>query len=92
MSEAGTNRLRASLVPMACLVAVAVMLSPVRPFPLLAVPFALFLVALRPRDLFGLATAVVLLALVFRVNRQTLIRAGSCSEAGVCWPGDCSSP
>lgn len=68
MSEAGTNRLRASLVPMACLVAVAVMLSPVRPFPLLAVPFALFLVALRPRDLFGLATAVVLLALVFLVG------------------------
>ena len=65
MTRAGTNRLRASLAPMASLVAVAVLLAPVRPFPLLAVPFALFLVAFRPRDFFGVATAAVLLALVF---------------------------
>jgi hypothetical protein len=65
VTGAGTKRLGGSLAPLACLVAVAVLLAPVRPFPLLAVPFALFLVAFRPRDLFGLATAAVLLALVF---------------------------
>ncbi len=66
MSESGPGRLRASLAPVGALVAVAVLVSPIRPFPLLAVPFALLLVALRPRDLFGLATAAVLLVLVFR--------------------------
>ena len=59
VSAAGTNRLRASLVPLASLVAVAVLLSPVRPFPLLAVPFALFLVAFRPRDVFGLTLSLI---------------------------------
>ena len=68
MTEAGTNRLRASLAPIACLVAAVVLLSPIRPFPLLAIPFAMFLAAFRPRDLFGLATAAVLLALVFRAG------------------------
>ena len=66
VTEAGTNRLRDSLAPIASLVAVAVLVSPIRPFPLLAVPFALLLVAFRPREMFGLATAAVLLALVFR--------------------------
>jgi len=49
-------------------VAVVVLVSPIRPFPLLAVPFALLLVAFRPRDLFGLTTALVLLVLVFRIG------------------------
>jgi hypothetical protein len=53
---------------MVSLVAVAVLLSPIRPFPLLAVPFALFLLAFRPRELFGLVTAAVLLVLVFRAG------------------------
>ncbi len=68
MTEAGTYRLRGSLAPITCLVAVALLVSPIRPFPLLAVPFALLLVAFRPRELFGLATAAVLLVLVFRVG------------------------
>jgi len=66
MSGSGPGRARASLAPVAALVAVAVLVSPIRPFPLLAVPFALLLLAFRTRDLFGLATAAVLLALVFR--------------------------
>lgn len=68
VTEAGANRLRDSLAPIASLVAVAVLVSPIRPFPLLAVPFALLLVAFRPREMFGLATAAVLLALVFRAG------------------------
>ncbi|MGW8281992.1 MAG: hypothetical protein ACWGON_01725, partial [Gemmatimonadota bacterium] len=66
MTESGRGRVRTSLAPVAALVAVAVLVSPIGPFPLLALPFALLLLAFRPRDLFGLATAAVLLALVFR--------------------------
>jgi len=51
---------------MLALLAVAVLVSPVSPFPLLAIPFALMLVAFRTRDLFGLGAALVLLYLVFR--------------------------
>lgn len=79
--------MRASLAPVAALVAVAVLVSPIRPFPLLAVPFALLLLAFRPRDLFGLATAAVLLALVFRPGQLELesgwfISRGWCLLAG----------
>lgn len=54
-----------TLVPIAGLLAVAVFVAPVRPFPLLAVPFALLLLGLRTREPFGVAAALLLLALVF---------------------------
>jgi hypothetical protein len=50
------------------LLAVAVLIAPVGPFPLLAIPFALLLAAFRPKELFGLAVAVVLMFLVFRTT------------------------
>ena len=51
---------------MLALLAVALLVAPVAPFPLLAIPFALLLAAFRPRDMFGVAVAVVLMVLVFR--------------------------
>ncbi len=56
---------RGAFVPIAALLAAAVFLAPVRPFPLLAVPFALLLLGLRARETFGVAAALLLLALVF---------------------------
>jgi hypothetical protein len=55
-----------SLASTVALLAAALLLSPVGPFPLLAIPFALLLAAFRPKDLFGIGAAIVLLVLVFR--------------------------
>ncbi|MEJ2482728.1 MAG: hypothetical protein P8049_06330 [Gemmatimonadota bacterium] len=60
------DRNRGTLAPMLALLAVALLIAPVGPFPLLAIPFALLLLAFRPRDLFGVAAAAVLIFLVFR--------------------------
>ncbi|MFO7588215.1 MAG: hypothetical protein R6X22_09100 [Gemmatimonadota bacterium] len=59
-----TGRRRA-LVPLAAMLAVAVLVAPARPFPILAVPFALLLLGLRYREPFGVAAALLLLGLVF---------------------------
>jgi hypothetical protein len=51
---------------MLALLTVALFVAPVAPFPLLAIPFALLLAAFRPRDLFSLLVAAVLVLLIFR--------------------------
>ena len=56
---------RGAVAPIAALLAVALFVAPVPPFPLLAVPFALLLLGLRTREPFGVAAALLLLALVF---------------------------
>ena len=54
------------LAAIVVLLVVAILLSPVSPVPLLAIPFALMLVAFRPGDLFALGVSLVLLILMFR--------------------------
>jgi len=67
VTEAGGERNGGTLAPMLALLAVALLIAPVGPFPILAIPFALLLLAFRPGDLFGIAAAAVLMILVFRV-------------------------
>ncbi|MCL7927982.1 MAG: hypothetical protein M8841_09375 [marine benthic group bacterium] len=66
MTGAARERSAGTLAPMLALLAVAILIAPIGPFPLLAIPFALLLVAFRPRDLFGVVVAAVLMLLVFR--------------------------
>lgn len=56
---------RSAVAPLAAMLGVAVLVAPARPFPLLAVPFALLLFGLRFREPFGVAAALLLMALVF---------------------------
>ena len=56
---------RGTVVSLAALLAVAVFVAPVWAFPLLAVPFALLLLGQRTGEPFGVAVALMLLALVF---------------------------
>jgi hypothetical protein len=54
-----------SIVRIGILLGAAVLFSPISPFLLLAVPFALMLLAFRGRDAFAVAAALFLLALAF---------------------------
>ncbi len=72
---------------MVVLLASAVLLSPVSPVPLFAIPFALMLVAFRPGDLFALGASLVLLILMFRsggweVDAGWYLVRGWCLVAG----------
>ncbi|MDT8435974.1 MAG: DUF2232 domain-containing protein [Gemmatimonadota bacterium] len=61
------------------LLGAALLLSPIGPFPLLAIPFALLLLAFRGREVASLAMAGVILALAFGAGRS---EAGWMMERG----------
>ena len=66
MTGSGRQKPDGGLAAMVVLLVVAILLSPVGPVPLIAIPFALMLVAFRPGDLFAIGVSLVLLILVFR--------------------------
>ena len=65
MTVTGRQRPGGGLAALVVLLVIAMLLSPVSPVPLLAIPFALMLVAFRPGDLFALGVSLVLLILMF---------------------------
>lgn len=87
MTGVEQERRGGGLAAMLVLLALAFLLSPVSTVPLLAIPFALMLVAFRPGDLFGLGASLVLLLLMFRsagweVDAGWFLVRGWCLVAG----------
>ena len=66
MTGIGRQKPGGGLAALLVLLVIEVLLSPVSPVPLLAIPFALMLVAFRPGDLFAVGVSLVLLTLMFR--------------------------
>ncbi len=74
---------RSIFVPFAALMAIAILVSPIRPFPLLALPFAMLMLAFRTRELVALAIALGLAYLAL-TGEPEASAAGWSLERGWC--------